>query len=128
MQGKRSVSVTQWGESYQANGAIARLFGASTPELVAEACHALRVYALSFVPFCYIYVLMIVYKLYAQHRMALFISFTLSLMVIPVLWVFSHLRPDLLWYSYLVAYVIEALAIAVLHKATHAHFTLKTTH
>lgn len=49
--------------------AIARLFGASEPQLVSETSHALRISALSIIPFCYIYVLMIVYKLYSQHRM-----------------------------------------------------------
>ena len=73
------------------------------------------------------YTLMIVYKLYAHHRMALFISFALSLTVIPVLWVFSRVAPEALWYSYLVAYAIEAVAIVVLHKAMHLRFTLPTT-
>lgn len=49
--------------------AIARLFGASEPQLVSKTSHALRISALSIIPFCYIYVLMIVYKLYSQHRM-----------------------------------------------------------
>lgn len=40
-------------------------------EVIAECNRALRIFALSFIPFCYIYVLMIVYKLYGQHRMAL---------------------------------------------------------
>ncbi len=103
---------------------IAELFGADTPELLSETDHALRVFALSFVPFCYIYVLMIVYKLYGHHRMALFISFALSLTVIPVLWLVARLAPSLLWYSYLIAYVIEALAIFALHRATHVKFEL----
>ena len=64
---------------------IARLFGCDEPEMIAQSNQALRVFALSFIPFCYIYVLMIVYKLYSHHRMALFISFALSLTVIPVL-------------------------------------------
>ena len=105
--------------------AIVRLFGASEASYVSEGCHALRIFALSFVPFCYIYVLMIVYKLYGQHRMALFISFALSLTVIPVLWLMARWTPSWLWYSYLVAYLIEAVAIFVLHHATHARFELK---
>ena len=105
---------------------IAELFGADEPQMIAQTNHALRVFALSFIPFCYIYVLMIVYKLYGQHRMALFISFALSLTVIPVLWIMSRLAPDLLWYSYLVAYLIEAAAIALLHRLTHARLQLRT--
>ena len=103
---------------------IVRLFGADKEAFFSEGCHALRVFALSFIPFCYIYVLMIVYKLYAQHRMALFISFALSLTVIPVLWFMSRWAPEWLWYSYLVAYLIEAVAIFVLHRTTHARFEL----
>ena len=103
---------------------IARLFGASHPDMLSSACEALRVLAFSFIPFCYIYILMIIYKLYGQHRMALFISFALSLTVIPVLWIVSRCVPQMLWYSFLVAYVIEAVAIWVLHRVTHARFRL----
>ena len=99
---------------------IVRLFGANEPDLITEAEHALRIFAVSFIPFCYIYVLMIVYKLYGHHHMALFISFALSLTVIPVLWLMASYAPNLLWYSYLIAYLIEALAIVLLHRVTHA--------
>lgn len=105
---------------------IARLFGADEPELISECDHALRVFALSFIPFCYIYVLMIVYKLYGHHHMALFISLALSLTVIPVMWLMSKYMPQWLWYSYLVAYIIEAIAIFIMHKAKHVKFELKT--
>lgn len=100
---------------------IAALFGADNPEYIAETDAALRIFALSFIPFCYIYVLMIVYKLYKHHRMALFISFALSLTVIPVLWVVSKTMPSLLWYSYLIAYIIEAAVIGLLHLLTIKH-------
>lgn len=104
--------------------AIAALFGADHPDYVAEANHALRVFALSFVPFCYIYVLMIVYKLHGHHHMALFISFALSLTVIPVLWAVSQWAPNLLWYSYLIAYFVEGIAIFILHRHSRISFTL----
>ena len=104
--------------------AIVRLFGGKEPAMIAEGNHALRVFALSFIPFCYIYVLMIVYKLYGHHHMALFISFALSLTVIPVLWLVSRNAPQMLWHSYLIAYIIEALAIFVLHRATKVKFEL----
>ena len=103
---------------------IVRLFGATDAAFVDEGNHALRVFALSFMPFCYIYVLMIVYKLYHHHRMALFISFALSLTVIPVLWVVARTAPEWLWYSYLIAYLIEAALIFILHRATHVKFSL----
>ena len=49
---------------------IVRLFGADEASFINEGCHALRIFALSFIPFCYSYVLMIVYKLYQHHQMA----------------------------------------------------------
>ena len=104
---------------------IARLFGCDEPEMLVQSKHALRVFALSFIPFCYIYVLMIVYKLYSQHRMALFISFALSLTVIPVLWLMARVLPEYIWYSYLIAYLIEAVIIFALHKARHIEWQLK---
>ena len=104
---------------------IARLFGCDEPEMLTQSIPVLRVFALSFIPFCYIYVLMIVYKLYSHHHMALFISFALSLTVIPVLWLMARFLPDWLWYSYLIAYLIEAVAIAILHRASHVSFVLK---
>ena len=102
---------------------IAALFGADNPAYISETDSALRIFALSFIPFCYIYVLMIVYKLQHHHHMALFISFALSLTVIPVLWLVARWAPNMLWYSYLIAYLIEAAAIFILHKATHVSFT-----
>ena len=104
--------------------AIARLFGAKQGDFITETNHALRIFALSFIPFCYIYVLMIVYKLYSHHRMALFISFALSLTVIPVLWLIAQLAPELLWFGYLIAYLIEAVIILVIHKVNHYKFEL----
>ena len=102
--------------------AIALLFGADGSEQIAETDHALRVFSLSFIPFCYIYGVMIVYKLYKCHKMALFIAFALSLTVIPVMWLMARLMPDYLSYSYLIAYVIEILAIVMLHKMGHLRF------
>ena len=104
--------------------AVARFFGANEADLISESSKALRIFALSFIPFCYIYVLMIVYKLYSHHRMALFISFALSLTVIPVLWILSRIAPQLLWYSYLIAYTIEALLIILFHRMGKLKFRL----
>ena len=104
---------------------IARLFGCDEPDMLAQSNQALRVFALSFIPFCYIYVLMIVYKLYSHHRMALFISFALSLTVIPVLWLMARVLPQYIWHSYLIAYMIEAIVIFALHKGRHIKFELK---
>ena len=105
--------------------AITKFFGASDESTIAEGSRALRIFALSFIPFCYIYALMIVYKLYGHHRMALFISFALSLTVIPVMWAVSRWAPELLWYSYLIAYLVEALMIFAFHHFSRLRFTLK---
>ena len=104
--------------------AITKFFGADEEALIAEGVRALRIFAFSFIPFCYIYTLMVVYKLYGCHRMALFISLALSLTVIPVLWIISKTAPDYLWYSYLIAYIIEALLIFIFHKMGHLQFRL----
>ena len=56
--------------------------------------------------------------------MALFISFALSLTVIPVMWAISEWAPQLMWYSYLIAYLIEALIIFTLHHTNKLQFTL----
>ncbi len=105
---------------------ISTLFGASEASFVAEGARALRIFAFSFIPFCYIYALMVVYKLYGHHRMALFISLALSLMVIPALWIMAQIAPDNLWYGYIIAYAVEALLIVLFHHMGHLKFELKT--
>ena len=104
---------------------VTRFFGADEQDLIDESVRALRIFALSFMPFCYIYVLMIVYKLYGYHKIALFISMALSLTVIPVLWAMAKWAPEQLWYSYLIAYAMEAALIALCHHLAHARFELK---
>lgn len=94
-------------------GVIASLFGGGKrPELLAATNSALRVFAPSFILFCLIYVHMIVCKLEKKSGIALFISFALSLTVIPVLWAFARFAPAYIWWSYLVAYFIEIAMIA----------------
>lgn len=95
---------------------IATLFGADGAEVIAECNHALRIFAVSFIPFCYIYFVMIVFKLLSFNRMSLFISLILSLTVIPVISFMAYYTPEYLWYSYLVAYVIEMVAIYAVYK------------
>lgn len=56
--------------------------------------------------------------------MALFISFALSLTVIPVMWGISVLAPQLLWYSYIIAYLLEAIIILVLHRHYQLRFVI----
>ena len=104
---------------------IAQLFGATDEQRITQSVHALRVFALSFIPFCFIYTIMIVYKLFSYHKVALFISFALSLTVIPLLWLFAKFIPQYIWYSYLAAYIIEGLAILAIHKIGHVEFKLK---
>ena len=113
------IYVWIWPES------IVMLFGTNENEMIIESCNALRIFAVCLIPFCYIYTIMIVYKLYDYHHMALFISFALSLTVIPVLWLFSQYAKEWIWYGFLVAYIIEMVAIFVLHKMTHVRFELR---
>jgi Na+-driven multidrug efflux pump len=108
--------------------AIARFFGAEGEATISETVSALRAFALSFFMWCYLDTLMVVYKLYSHHKMALFISFALSLTVIPTLWVIAHLAPQLIWYSFLIAYILEALLILLFHRIGHLHFILPTQH
>ena len=112
------IYVWIWPES------IVMLFGANESDMISEGCRALRIFAVCLIPFCYIYTIMIVYKLYNHHHMALFISFALSLTVIPVLWLFSLFAEEWIWYGFLTAYTIEMVAIFVLHKMTHVKFEL----
>ena len=102
--------------------AVVKFFGADEEDLIIEGARAVRIFALSFVPYCYIYVLMIVYKLYNRDRMALFISLALSLTVIPVLWLMARYFPHNIWYSYLIAYGIEALLIVIIHVVCYTRF------
>lgn len=104
--------------------AIARGFGADSEATISETVSALRAFAISLALWCYIDTIMVVYKLYDYHKMSLLISFMISLMVIPVLWIVAHYAPSLLWYSYLIAYAIELLIIFVVHKAAHLRFEL----
>lgn len=98
-------------------GVIASLFGGGKrPELLAATNSALRVFAPSFILFCLIYVHMIVCKLEKKSGIALFISFALSLTVIPVLWLFAHFAPAYIWWSYLVAYLTEIVLITVIER------------
>ena len=106
---------------------ITRFFGADEPELITAGARALRVFAFSFIPYCYLYTLMVVYKLYNYHRIALFISIALSLMVVPFLWLMAKYDPRYLWYSYLIAYLVDALILWVCHRLTHVRFELQAS-
>lgn len=103
---------------------IARGFGADSEAAISETVSALRAFALSLALWCYIDTIMVIYKLYDYHKMSLLISIMISLMVIPVLWIVAHYFPSLLWYSYLIAYVIELLIIFIVHKVGHLKFEL----
>ena len=96
---------------------IATLFGADNADIIKECNYALRIFAISFVPFCYIYFIMIIFKLLSFNRMSLFISLILSLTVIPVISLMAHYAAEYIWYSYLIAYIIEIIAIVTVYKA-----------
>lgn len=96
---------------------IATLFGADNADIIKECNYALRIFAISFVPFCYIYFIMIIFKLLSFNRMSLFISLILSLTVIPAISLMAHYAAEYIWYSYLIAYIIEIMAIVAVYKA-----------
>lgn len=96
---------------------IATLFGADNADIIKECNYALRIFAISFVPFCYIYFIMIIFKLLSFNRMSLFISLILSLTVIPVISLMAHYAAEYIWYSYLIAYIIEIMTIVAVYKA-----------
>lgn len=96
---------------------IARLFGADGAEIIQECNYALRIFAVSFIPFCYIYFLMIVFKLLSYNGMSLLISLLISLTVIPVISLIARYATDYIWYSYLIAYIIEIAVIFIVYKA-----------
>lgn len=96
---------------------IATLFGADNANIIKECNYALRIFAISFVPFCNIYFIMIIFKLLSFNRMSLFISLILSLTVIPVISLMAHYAAEYIWYSYLIAYIIEIMAIVAVYKA-----------
>ncbi len=92
---------------------VCSLFGCP-PELLEECCYACRIYAVAFVFFCLIYLLMVTYKLVKQEALANFLSFALSLTVIPVIWAIARWWPQAIWWSNLVAYALVAATVVVL--------------
>jgi anti-sigma regulatory factor (Ser/Thr protein kinase) len=62
--------------------------------------------------FSLIYLLMVNYKLLKHEALSNFLSFALSLTVIPVIWIIAKYFPAAIWWSNLVAYVI-VLAVAL---------------
>lgn len=102
-------------------GTITSLFGGGDrPELFDATNSALRLFAPSFILFCLIYVHMIVCKLEGKSARALFISFALSLTVIPVLWLFAHFAPAFVWWSFLVAYLAEIVMLMAIETASRS--------
>lgn len=84
---------------------VCELFGC--PEnLLQECCGACRIYAVAFIFFCLIYLLMVNYKLLKQESLANFLSFALSLTVIPVIWAIAKFLPTAIWWSNLIAYLL----------------------
>ena len=44
--------------------------------------------------------------------------------MIPVLWLMARFFPGAIWYSYLIAYLLEAAIIYLLHKKNHIEFVI----
>jgi Na+-driven multidrug efflux pump/anti-sigma regulatory factor (Ser/Thr protein kinase) len=91
---------------------VCRMFGC--PDyLLAECCYATRIYALAFVFFCGIYLLMVNYKLLGEQALSTFLSFALSLTVIPVMFGIAVFAPRAIWWSNLLAYVIVFVVLLI---------------
>lgn len=86
-------------------GAVCELFGCPA-ELLGECAGACRIYAVAFIFFCLIYLLMVNYKLLKQESLANFLSFALSLTVIPVIWLIAMFLPSAIWWSNLISYLL----------------------
>lgn len=95
-----------------APGAICGMFGCPD-QLLSECCYACRIYAVAFVFFCLIYLLMVNYKLLKLEALSNFLSFALSLSVIPVIWIIANYAPAAIWWSNLIAYVL-VFAVALI--------------
>jgi Na+-driven multidrug efflux pump len=95
---------------------VCRLFGCPD-NLLAECCYATRIYAMAFVFFCVIYLLMVNYKLLSRQALSTFLSFALSLTVIPVMWAIAVGAPSLIWWSNLIAYVIVFAVLFIWSEA-----------
>jgi Na+-driven multidrug efflux pump/anti-sigma regulatory factor (Ser/Thr protein kinase) len=92
--------------------AVCRMFGCPD-ELLPECCDACRIYAVAFIFFCLIYLLMVNYKLLKEETLSNFLSLALSLSVIPVIWIIANYLPQAIWWSNLVAYLIVFIVAAV---------------
>lgn len=95
---------------------ICSMFGC-TSDIMAECCHATRIYALAFLFFCGIYLMMVNYKLLKQQALSTFLSFALSLSVIPVMWLIARFMPTAIWWSNLIAYVIVFIILLIWAEA-----------
>jgi Na+-driven multidrug efflux pump/anti-sigma regulatory factor (Ser/Thr protein kinase) len=93
-------------------GYICELFGCPA-DLLAECCYATRVYAAAFILFCVIYLLMVCYKLLGESALSNFISFALSLSVVPVIWIIAIYFPRAIWWSNLIAYTLVLAILLV---------------
>lgn len=91
------------------------------PELMEECCYGIRIYGFAFWLFCILYLLMVNYKLLKFSGLANFISFALSLSVIPVMWFNVNYMKDLVWWSNLIAYLIVFLIILIVTAVIRKH-------
>lgn len=83
-------------------------------ELMDECCYGVRIYGFAFWVFCLLYLLMVNYKLLRLSGIANFISFALSLTVIPVMWLNVNYMQELVWWSNLIAYLLVLVAVLII--------------
>lgn len=95
---------------------ITRMFDCPD-SLIGECCDAIRIYSVAFWLFCLLYLLMVNYKLLQRSALANFISFSLNLSVIPVIWILSVVSPDIIWWSNMIAYALVMMVVMVTAEA-----------
>lgn len=93
---------------------VVRLFGGGDrPDLIPAAASALRLFAPSFVLLALLYVHMVVQKLRGRNVESMFISLTLMLMPVPVMWALAHIAPEWIWWGYLGGNALEIILIFI---------------
>lgn len=87
------------------------LFGLNGPDIAYEVNLAIRMAALSFLPFSLIYLLMVVYQLLEEHGLAIFVSVAQSLAAVPVMYLLARFVSPMIWLSFLIGEGIVFLMI-----------------
>ena len=96
-------------------GTIVNIFG-----LTGEtATNTLRIVALCYLPSVITYLTMTVYQLTQRHKLAITIAIIQPLMVIPTMYLFTHIDVNLIWVSFVISELIVLAIILSLSERVH---------